>query len=44
MDTMKNDEATMPIDSRQVKPMLMILEANSQVAALKASDIQSEIW
>ena len=32
--------ATIPRDSRQVRPMAMIEEANCQVAALKASEIQ----
>ena len=40
METMKKLMATMDMDSLQVRPMAIILLANSHVAALKASDIQ----
>lgn len=40
---MKNERATMPSDSRQERPTAMMLDANCQVAALKASDIQYAI-
>lgn len=42
-DMMKNERATMPSDSRQERPTAMMLDANCQVAALKASEIQYAI-
>ena len=40
IETMKKLTATMEMDSRHVSPIAMIDEANCQVAALKASEIQ----
>lgn len=34
-EIMKKERATMPRDSRQVRPMAMMEEANCQVAALR---------
>lgn len=39
-EMMKKETATMASDSRQLRPTAMILLANCQVAALKASEIQ----
>lgn len=40
---MKKERATIPSDSRQERPTAMMLDANCQVAALKASETQYAI-